>query len=172
MSIIKKLNSGIKALKNELMKPDSFIKGEEFEEYVRKYLFPISDYDLVHKTHDFNSNKGDYVETSLMPDFKFRDKTNGKEFYVEVKWRRGNYNRENKIEWCNKSQLHRYKSIDSVENKVFIALGIGDDPNRPEEIFLFPMSACRYNGLYDSFLNKYSFYIGKSVFSSYLWRLK
>tara|TARA_R110002049_G_C8847069_1_gene536939 strand:+ start:22 stop:540 length:519 start_codon:yes stop_codon:yes gene_type:complete len=172
MSIIRKFSKGIKALTNELTKPDSFVKGEEFEEYVRKYIFPISDYDLIHKTHDFNSNNGDYVESSLKPDFKFRDKKSGKEFYVEAKWRSGIYNRENKIEWCNEKQLRRYKAIDKNENKVFIVLGFGDKPIKPEEIVLFPISGCNYNALFDSFLDKYSFYVNKPVFSEYLWKLK
>ncbi|MFA6618858.1 MAG: hypothetical protein WCT23_07310 [Candidatus Neomarinimicrobiota bacterium] len=172
MSIIKKFSKGIKALTNELNKPDSFVKGEEFEEYVRKFIFPISDYDLIHKTHDFNSNNGDYVESSLKPDFKFRDKKSGKEFYVEAKWRSGVYNRENKIEWCNEKQLRRYKAIDKNENKVYIVLGFGDKPIKPEEIVLFPISSCNYNALFDSFLDKYSFYVNKPVFSEYLWKLK
>ncbi len=172
MSIIRKFTKGIKALTNELTKPNSFVKGEEFEEYVRKYVFPISDYDLIHKTHDFNSNNGDYVESSLKPDFKFRDKKNGTEFYVEVKWRSGFYNREKKIEWCNENQLRRYKAIDKKENKVFIVLGFGDKPIKPEEIILFPITGCNYHALYDSFLDKYSFYVDKPIFSNYLWKLK
>lgn len=172
MSIIKKLSKGIKALTNELIKPDSFIKGEEFEEYVRKFIFTISTYDLIHKTHDYNSNNRDYVESSLKPDFKFRDKKSGKEFFVEAKWRKGIYNRENKIEWCNQKQLRRYKAIDKNENKVFVILGFGDKPIKPEEIVLFPISGCNYNALFDSFLDKYSFYVNKPVFSEYLWKLK
>lgn len=160
------------AIKKKVIKPNSFIKGEEFENYIRKYLFPKSDYDLVHRTHDYNANNGDYIESSLKPDFKFRDKKNEKGFYVEVKWRMGVYNRENKIEWCNEKQLKRYKAIDKNESKVFIVLGFGDKPTVPKEIVLFPLSSCNYTGLYDSFLDKYSFYVDKPVFSGYLWKLK
>ena len=172
MNVIKKLKRGIKAFKNELIKPDSFAKGEEFEEYVRKYIFPMSDYDLVQRTHNYNSNNVDFIESCLNPDFKFRDKKNGKEFYVEAKWRSGVYNKENKIEWCKEKQLKRYKAIDNNENRVFIVLGFGDKPSKPDEIILFPISGCNFNGLYDSFLNKYIFYVKKPVFSSYLWNLK
>jgi hypothetical protein len=172
MSLIKRLGKGLKALTDEMTKPESFVKGEEFEEYVRKILFPHSDFKLLHKTHDYNSNNGDYVESSLKPDFKFRDSKNRKEFYVEAKWRSGVYNRENKISWCNQGQLKRYKAIDKNDAKVFIALGIGDDPLRPDEIALFPISSCNYTALYDSFIDKYSFYVNKPVFSRYLWKLK
>ena len=172
MSLIGKINRGIKALKKELTKPDSFAKGEEFEEYVRRHLFPLSDYDLVHKTHDYISNYRDYVESSLKPDFKFRDRKTGEVFFVEAKWRSGRYNREDKIEWCNQKQLRRYKAINRSEHKVFVVLGFGDGPKNPEEIILFPISGCNYYALFDSFLDKYSFYVDKPVFSEYLWRLK
>lgn len=160
------------AIKNEIKKPTSFVKGEAFEEYVRKVLFPKTDYDLVHRTQDYNTNKGDYVESSLKPDFLLRDKKTGKEFYVEVKWRKGVYNRQNKIEWCNENQLRRYKAIDKREKKVFVILGFGDKAYNPLEIIIFPISACNYIALYDSFLNKYSFYLNKSVFPEYLWKLR
>jgi hypothetical protein len=172
MSFFKKVAKGIQAFTNEVNKPDSFIKGEAFEDYVRNKIFPKTDYDLVHRTHNYNSNNGDYVESSLKPDFKFRDKKNGKEFNVEVKWRMGVYNRENKIEWCNDKQLKRYKAIDKNESKVFIVLGFGDKPTVPKEIVLFPISGCNYTGLYDSFLDRYSFYVDKPAFSGYLWKLR
>ena len=172
MGIFNKLTSGVKAFSKEVSKPESFEKGEKFESYVRDFIFPLKDYDLVHKTHDFNSNDGDYVESSLKPDFKLRDKRNGQEFYVEVKWRKGTYNRQNKIEWCNKNQLKRYKAVDKNENKVFVVIGFGEKPTKPEEIILFPISSCNYTGLYDSFLDKYSFYVDKPVFSKFLWKLE
>lgn len=168
MDIFKRIG---KAIINEIVKPGSFVKGEQFEEYVRTYMFPKKDYDLVHRTHDYKSNSKDYVEDSLKPDFKFRDKKTGKEFYVEVKWRAGRYNREDKIEWCNDKQLKRYKDIDKSDCKVFVVLGLGDNPKTPEEIILFPVCSCNYSDLYDSFMDKYSFYLDKSVFAEYLWKL-
>lgn len=34
------LSRSLKATGEEVATPESFVKGEEFEEYVRKYLFP------------------------------------------------------------------------------------------------------------------------------------
>lgn len=172
MGILNKIGNGIKAFTSEISKPDSFVKGEEFEDYVRNVLFPKSEYDLIHRTHNYNSNNGDFVESSLKPDFTFRDRKTDEVFYIEVKWRAGYYNFKNKIEWCNKNQLYRYKKIDKKEHKVFIALGLGDNPKKPSEIALFPVSTCRYTELYDSYINKYLFYVDKPVFSNYLWKLK
>jgi len=79
----------VKAVRAEMNKPESYVKGEEFEQYVRRYLFPKERYDPVHQTHDHNANKNDFVEASKEPDFKFRSRRSGREFLVEVKYRSG-----------------------------------------------------------------------------------
>lgn len=164
------LNRVIKAVSAEISKPESFSKGETFEDYVRQYMFPKEKYDLIHKTHNYNSNKGDFVETTLYPDFKLRCKETGKEFFVEAKFREGVYY-QNKIEWCKPYQLKRYQEINKKECPVFIAFGIGDNPKRPSEVFVIPVSKADYTAFFDSFLNKYSFHLEKPVFNSYLWKL-
>jgi len=111
-----------KAVFNELVKPDSFNKGEEFESFVRSHVYPKSDYTLLHRTHDYTSNKNDYIETTKEPDFKFKSIRNGNKFYAEAKYRSSFYN--NTIEWCKPYQLKRYKEIDK-KIPVFIVIGIG-----------------------------------------------
>lgn len=172
MGILRVFGKMLEAGFDEATKPESFRKGEKFEQYVRDVVFPKSTFTLVHKTHDYKGNRGDYVESSLKPDYLFRKKKSRKEFYVEVKWRSGYYNKEIKIEWCNQKQLKRYKAINKNEAKVFVIIGFGDYPDDPDGIVLFPLDACNYTGLYDSFLDKYNFYAGKPVFPGYLWKLK
>lgn len=77
----------LKAAWAEMNKPETYVKGDEFEQYVRKHLFTKEEYDLVHQTHDYKTNKNDFVETSKEPDFKFRSRRSGREFLVEVKYR-------------------------------------------------------------------------------------
>ena len=169
MSLIKRVFNKIV---EEINKPDSFVKGEEFENYVRNNIFKKSGFELIHKTHDYSNNKGDYIKSSVLPDYKFLDKKNKKEFYVECKFRNGYYNKSNKIQWCNSNQLKRYKSINSSDCPVFIVLGFGDNGNKPHEITCFPISSVNWTGLYDSFLDKYSFDPKKSISSNILWKLK
>ena len=76
----------VKAVRAEMNKPASYVRGEEFEQYVRRYLFPKERYDLVHQTHNYIANKNDFVETSKEPDFKFRSRRSGREFLVEATW--------------------------------------------------------------------------------------
>lgn len=142
----------LKAAWDEISKPTSFVKGDEFEDFIRKNLFPVDHYDLVHKTHDFASNRSDYVETSKEPDFKFRSRKSGKEFFIEAKYRSGFY--KGAVEWCKPYQLKRYKAIDK-ETPVYVAIGVGNNPSSPEQVFLIPMRNIKYARLFESFLRQF-----------------
>ncbi len=168
MGILKKITKVTKAAINEALKPESFDKGDEFENYIRQVIFPSDRYELIHKTHSYIENKKDYIESSLYPDFLFRCKETDKEFYVEAKFRSNFY--KDKVEWAKPYQLKRYKEIDN-KKPVFLCLGLQGKPNKPESIFIIPMQDLKYTGLYESFLRNYKFYNNKPVFSSYLWRL-
>ena len=152
---------------DEATTPESFKKGEKFEHYVREQLFISNYYDLVTKTHSYNDNKGDYIESSKHPDFLFRDKWAKKEFYVEVKYRSGFYN--DKVEWCkNFDQLKRYQAINRTK-PVFLTLGLSGEPSRPEYVFLIPMNDLKYTGLFKSFLKNYEIPRNKPIPSKHLW---
>lgn len=169
MSLLRRIT---KAVKDEILKPESFAKGEAFEDYVRSYLFPHNYYELIHRTHDYNSNNNDYIESSLQPDFKFRCIKTGKEFFVEAKYKSNPEYFKDKIEWCKPHQLKRYREIDK-ETKVFIILGFGGKPKRPDELILFPLSAAKFCGLYDSFMDKYEYeHLDEAINPQMLWKLK
>jgi len=170
-SIIGRLFRGLRAFFQEIFKPESFVKREAFENYVRNKIFPLSNYHLIYKTPNYNENRKDYIETTLYPDFMFREKDSDKSFFVEAKWRNGEYRKKGKIPWSYTKQLKRYKAVDK-EDKVFIILGVGGKPSNPDKIALFPVSGCNYIELYDKFIDKYSIPVNKPVSAKYLWRLK
>jgi len=145
---------------DEINKPESYVKGEDFERYVSTKLFPAEKYELLHQTHNYTTNKERYVDESKEPDFKFRSKINNKEFYVEAKYRK--YYHENAIPWCNEYQLKRYQTIDK-DIPVFIVLAVGGEPSSPDELFLIPMRNIKYTTLFRSFLTKYSSNLGQPV---------
>lgn len=171
MAIFDTLKRVLEKSMEEINKPESYVKGEAFESYVRDILFPKEMYDLIHKTHDFNGNKNDYVETSLLPDLKLRDKKTGKEFYVECKFRNGFLNKEDKIVWCNDKQLERYQRVHKNDAPVFIALGFGDKGSKPTDVCLFSLNQGKWTGLFPSFLDKYALTNEKAILSPYLWKL-
>jgi len=45
----------------EATKPKSHIKGDDFENYIRKRIFTSQYYTKVGMTHDYNQNKGDFI---------------------------------------------------------------------------------------------------------------
>lgn len=165
MGLLSILSKGLKAMIDEATTPESFKLGQKFEDYVRKYLFVSDYYDLLERTHDYNTNK-DYVESSLKPDFTFRDKLTKKEFYVEAKFRTGLY--KDKIMWCNEKQLVRYLAYNK-EKPVFLILGFGGDPDYPEFLSLIPLLQAKYTGLFPSHAEKFEIEVDKAVASKILW---
>jgi hypothetical protein len=142
----------LKAALEELHKPKTYVKGDEFEHYVREHLFTKERYDLVHQTHDYKANKNDFVETSKEPDFKFRSRRSGRKFLVEVKYRSALY--QGTVEWCKPYQLKRYKAI-AKAMPVLVAIGLGGLPESPEHVYIVPIKHIRYTRLFPSFLKHY-----------------
>ena len=158
----------IKAAFNELIKEESFVKGEEFEGYLREFIFPKENYELLHRTHDSSTNKEDFVGTSLQPDFKFRANDTKKVFWLEAKFRSSAFRDE--VEWCKDYQLKRYQEINR-EAPVFIALGVGESAAAPDRLFIFPVKHAKYTKLFMSFLKKYEFPVDQPMTLHQLWRL-
>ena len=145
----------------------SYQKGDLLENFVNDNLFPDSHYVLVHKTHDHFQNSKRFVESSLKPDFGFRCKNTGREFYVEVKLR--NMVTDGKIVWTNSEQLARYNSINQ-RTPVFLLLGIGN-PTHPSAVCLLPLHKANYIGLFPSYLDKFRIPVNSFVSPNYLWSL-
>lgn len=146
------LTRAVKAVWNEVVTPETFVKGEEFEAYTRNHLFPKDRYVQLQRTHDYKSNKDDYIENTKEPDFKFRSIKSEKEFYVEVKYR-SNF-RDGKVEWCKPYQLKRYREI-NAKTPVYIVIGVGQQPDSPQQVFLIPVNRIKYCTLFRSFLRTY-----------------
>jgi hypothetical protein len=81
------INRALKAAWQELKKPASCVKGDEFERYIRTNLFPPVSYALLQKNHDFLTTQDFDIESSKEPDFRFRSQQSSIEFFVEAKYR-------------------------------------------------------------------------------------
>ena len=119
------------------------IKGSRFERFISKEIFIDKLFDLVEMTRDFDSNSERFEERSMNPDFLFRDKRTGEEFWIEAKYRKGLFKNEKGqfvCEICKPWQLNRYKEVEkSTGKKVYICLGMGEDPLFPETVHLVPV---------------------------------
>lgn len=95
--LYKRMLSVVRNVYLDITKPTSFIKGDDFEIFLRERIYTFPKYELVMKTHSYNSNRGDYVEMTKYPDYLFRD-GEGEEFYVEAKYRAAIF--KEKLDWC------------------------------------------------------------------------
>jgi hypothetical protein len=143
----------------------TYKKGEEFEYYTHS-LFPLTEFEPLHRTPDYRK----YSRKNLLykkPDFKFRDKKTGKCFYVESKFRGGLF--KGKLKWCRDSdQLRRYQEYEK-DAKVFILIGLGGEPSRPEEVFLIPLAEIQWTGLYESVFDEFEIVPDERIRSRDLW---
>ncbi|WP_428330555.1 hypothetical protein [Mucilaginibacter sp.] len=166
MSFFSILKAGITAMIDDAQKPESHKIGDAFEKYVREFLFIQDYYTLLEKTHDYQTNKGDYVQSSLKPDYTFQDHYTNGVFFVEAKFRTDLY--IDKYVWCNQNQLARYNECNK-HYPVFIILGFGDDPSSPDALALLPLSKAKYTGLYPSYLERFKIELDRPITSKILW---
>lgn len=135
-------------------KRESFEKGEAFENYLRERVFSRHNYTLVEKTHNYQTNQSDFVESTLKPDFKFRDIRTGYEFYVEAKWRHALMN--NYLTWSNENQLNRYRSY-AAQAPLYIVIGLGGEPSNPKYLYMEKLEKLSNHVLYSDDLKNMNF---------------
>lgn len=134
--------------------PQEFIMGEQFEQ-LSLNMFPESDYQLLNRTHDFETNELRYVLESLYYDFKLEHRKTGYKFAVECKYRSNLY--QDKLNWAKEFQMKRYRDYEkgNLPNGYYVMMGLGGEPGYPSDMFLVPLSDIKYVGLFKSFLEKY-----------------
>ncbi len=167
-----RLMNGMNAFLFELSKPNSFLLGEAFEDYVDRVLFPKDRYTLIRKSPSYSITKNKFVESALEPDFFYRISDSDQKFYVEAKFR--NFTKD-AIQLCSKNQFERFKAIDENEYPILIALGLGGNPTNPKMIYLYPMSELQSN-IIDDYEDEFEydgiwFYRNKPVYEGYLRKL-
>jgi hypothetical protein len=160
------MGKGLQAMIEEASIPESFKVGQKFENYVRETIFIDRYYDLMERTHQYLTNKKDFVESTLKPDFTFRDRLTKQVFYVEVKFRTRLYN--GKISVCNEYQLPRYQYYD-LEHPTFLLLGMGEKPEKPHFLSLIPIGKVQYPDLFPSFVRKFEVKVDEALPSKILW---
>ena len=165
MKLLSVLDETFQKIIKEVRKPKSHTFAEKFEDYIRLSIFTDECYHLVERMHNYSHNSKNFVESSLKPDFKFRDRITKREFYVEAKFRSVSFN---KITWCTDKQLKRY-TIYNNDAPVFLFLGLGGAPDEPEQVALIPLSAAKYTSLYPSYVAKFEIHAHMPVQSHVLW---
>ncbi len=142
--------------------PELISRAGIFGDYVREVVFPVHKYTIL---HDKEANPRDFD-----PQYKMICHEMDREFYLETRFRHKSTIDTYKIQWCIQEELNRYKELEG-NAKVFLALGLGEDPHKPTQLFIIPISSIHFTSFYETFLDKYAFYPGKPVFNGALWRI-
>ena len=120
-------------------------KGLVFENYIVS-LFS-KDYFIVKDATSDKSFDGRHVESNKNPDLILEISTSaGKaKFAVECKYR-STLNKKFPVEFCKDYQLKNYQNYGiEMGLDVFLALGVGGSPSKPEELFVFSLKNLKEN---------------------------
>ena len=152
--MFERLLYGIESFFNKVLQSKTHRMREQFEEFVSGILFPKKNYEILHQTPDSSANEERYNKSSDQPDFKFRDYTTGKSFWVECKYQtvwRGKFPDQYLTPFLKEYELERYTKLDKDE-PVFIAVGTGGEAYTPTQSYLIPV---RYIKIADRITKKY-----------------
>lgn len=135
-------------------------RGHRFEKYIVDLFAPSeNEFTLVDWTSDIDFYEFNViVERNLNPDLLIKHNKSNKIFAIECKfrsWITVENGREG-VEWARKDQIERYFKFGKDNSiPVFIALGIGDYPRFPRELYLIPIENALYPNLYLSAIKNF-----------------
>lgn len=139
--------------------------GEGWQLDVKDVIFPQNRYDILHQSHSFEDNRLRYIESSLQPDFQFRDKQTKKVFWVECKYRGSLINE--KVQLLKPDHRQRFQKL---TDPVFICLALDLPTLEDEQYYLIPFAGMKYDDLFPSILKNHEIGFGPMV-SNILWKL-
>lgn len=145
--------------KSSVTKPaqkENLEKGHQFEDFVVT-LFNKNKYRLLVWRSDKRASNGVYPESNSYPDLEFR--TNGRgsyRFAIECKWRANFF--KGQVFWATLEQQKAYRDFERENNiPVFVAIGIGGAPDKPEKLYVTPLQCFKpFVKVYESELIPYS----------------
>ncbi len=131
-------------------------RGNDFEDHVAR-MFDPSRFELVHRTPTHAETGGRFVESMAWPDLRLVERSTGRGFWVEVKFR-SHPGYRGSVEWCTEKQLGEYRRA-AMESglPVLLMMGVGGTVRRPARVYCVDVSKMPYTTLY------YGTYVGKRV---------
>ena len=131
-------------------------KGDAFESFVVKH-FDKKFFTLQEWRGDKYVD-GNYPVSSHFPDlevsFKYKKENINENFAIECKWRKNYFKKS--IEWAYDYQIKNYKEYTEKLNiPVFVVIGVGGEPNAPNEVFIIPLSKLKSNTISQEKLKSY-----------------
>jgi len=146
--------------------PENLRKGKQFEDYVRRNLFPEVNYKLIHRDSRYTQHINEYPKKNLEPDFTLQDISTKKVFYIDCLFRTALitncYQFSKRFHQENKK---RYKDAD-----YFLLLGLGGKPEVPNQAFLLKLVDFKYIIIQKRHLSGKEIHVDQPVSSLQLWQ--
>ena len=140
-------------------------RGNDFEDYVIG-MFDPERFDLIHRTPTNDDTNGRFVHSMVYPDLRFRERSTGRRFWVEVKFRSHTEDRGS-ITWCSDNQLRNYKrTMYESRDPVFIMIGLGGTTQDPDKVFCLDLARINFTTLF------YNTYAHNRVYSEQIGSLE
>ena len=144
---------------NAITIPEEMLKGREFEDYVIEELLQIGKKESKVQLLEWRGDKsleGVFPEANRLPDLVVSFKR-GKKIALECKWRNTiklPYNQD--LFKTEKTEIFKqYSEENNID--VWFVIGVGGEPNAPEEQYLLPLSKASSNSLTMKELSNYQF---------------
>ncbi|NIA11932.1 MAG: hypothetical protein GWP10_19960 [Nitrospiraceae bacterium] len=134
-----------KEIKNKRIKSQNYAKGFEFEKYVIS-LFNEEKWVIERVSSDVSEAVGRYVHSDSWPDLTIKNRRTGRQFSIECKYRSNFYTYQDckQIRWAEEHQIRNYNKFQNKENHpVYVIIGVGGPPSKPERLFLLPLNSLR-----------------------------
>lgn len=125
--------------------------GTAFEDFILDIVLELEQVRLVSRTMDYSHN-GHHAEDNQTPDLKFR--CEDYRFAIECKYRTAFI--DGKIFWAENYQIKNYSRYQMIKScRVFVAIGIGGEPEDPNEVFVVPLNAMLFSVVTENYLSNF-----------------
>lgn len=146
-----------KEINNKRIKSQNYAKGFEFEKYAIS-LFNEENWVIERVSSDVSEAVGRYVHSDSWPDLTIKNRRTGRRFSIECKYR-SNFctHRDCKqIRWAEEHQIRSYNKFQNKENHlVYVIIGVGGAPSKPERLFLLPLNSLRQPFVKEDYLSDF-----------------
>ena len=129
-------------LRKQLFRPTAALKSEYFKQHLLDNILRKKPYQLLGTKHDGSDSFDVYLDNDILPEYCFKDLTNGRKFWVEIEHRSrwlGGYPNQYVLSIAGK-RLARYKKYDALR-RMFLAITVGGENTygNPLEFYLVPV---------------------------------
>ncbi|PIN77657.1 hypothetical protein COV15_01600 [Candidatus Woesearchaeota archaeon CG10_big_fil_rev_8_21_14_0_10_34_12] len=136
----------------------NYAKGHKFEKYALD-LFEPEYWEIENIAADISSEIERKVKSDSDPDIIVKNKQKNLKFALECKYRSDFFigkNGKRGLVWAKDYKIGKYQKFEEENGfPVYILIGVGGFPSKPERTFLIPLKALNYSWATEDYLQKF-----------------